>query len=631
MPTRIDSPYPLICALLLVGLCQTSHPIPVPGRVLIRGGETPIPGARVRVQTAPDHVVTNASGEFVIDLAVGVPVNLVAGKEGYYNGGLDGGFYTPQDPPALATLVLDPIPSEPSLADPFNRPFVGLSCDFCHASFYSQWFGSGSDRPSRHATAGKNTWVRDLFDGSGTGGGLAQPGYVFKRDSSSVAAGSPYTTGLCAECHLPVLSALVPEGTTPGNRIEMSDALPSAPQGSLERLAHDLGVWCEVCHKLETVQQQNGGLGRTGFFGKARLRAAAKDLQYGPMDDNSVFIFGIMRVAYNPIHTQSLICATCHEYNMDHDFDGDFDDPGSPSGQSTYSEWLASSFADSGITCQNCHMPPAEAPDGIGFGGPVRDATQIHDHSFEGTTLPFLQAAASLVLEASRLNNHVQARVDVRNIGAGHRFPTGFAARNVILAVTATTNIGESVSWISGETDLVPDWGGVGSDENDYGNKPGRGFARVLYGRGEIEGTTKERVLFIDALGEVRNTTLPPGGLDRSRYVFNLDDVQGQLATIEAKLIYRRMWKDVVETKGWTLDAQGYPYGDVLVHIASSEIAIASPTVDIFPNGQVDPRDLHAFLEDRGGVKNHLTDFDGANGEDIRDLFHLARRWYGGP
>ncbi|MCG3197482.1 MAG: hypothetical protein GHCLOJNM_01968 [bacterium] len=631
MPSRAASLSLLLTINILSGLAPTGSAIPVPGSVLERDSGTPIPGARVRVQTAPTHVVTDASGGFVIDLEVGVPVNVVAAKEGYYNGGLDGGFYTPQDPPAPAILILDPIPAEPVLENPFNHPSEGLSCGFCHASFYSQWFGSGEDRPSRHSTAGQNTWVRDLYDGSGTGGGLAQPGYVFKRDSTSVAAGSPYTTGLCAECHLPMLTSLIPEGTSPENRTELADATADSPQGSLERLAHDFGVSCDVCHKMEKVEQDNGKLGRTAFFGKAKLRATATDLQYGPLDDVTARTANLMRASYNPLHTQSLVCAPCHEYNMDHDFDGDFDDEGSPPGQTTYSEWLGSAYAEEGITCQNCHMPPAENPDSLGFGGPVREATQIHNHAFEGTTLPFLQAATNLVLAASRVNNELRARVEVRNIGAGHNFPTGFTTRNVILAVTATTNIGEPVSWVPNGTDLVPDWGGVGPDENDYGNRPGRGFARVLYGRGDVEGTTKERVVFIDALGEASNTTIPPGGLDRSRYVFDLNTAQGQLAIVEAKLVYRRMWKDVVEIKGWTLDAQGYPYGDVLAHTATAEVVIASPTVDIFPNGQVDPFDLHAFLEDRSGVRNHLTDFDGANGEDIRDLFYLARRWYGAP
>jgi hypothetical protein len=377
---------------------------------------------------------------------------------------------------------------------------------------------------------------------------------------------------------------------------------------------------------MENVEQANGLLGRTGFFGKAAIKRTDRALQFGPLDDANFMAQPVMRTAFNNLHRSSLLCAACHEYNMDHNFDGDFDDPGSPPGQTTYSEWLNSTYAASGITCQDCHMAPDGVLTQIGFGGPVRSATEIHNHRFEGTTLPFLQAAVSLVLQASRTGGELDARVDVMNVGAGHNFPTGFSTRNVILAVTATTELGETLSWLDPGTDLVPDWGGVGPDANDYGLKPGRGFARVLYGRGAIEGTTKERVIFIDALGEKSNSTIPPGGIDRSRYRFDLSGLAGHTVTVEARLLYRRMWKDVVDIKGWTLDGQGKPYGDVLVRSARFP-----DSCDLIASGRCDAADLIAFLRDHGGIEDYPTNFDGANGEDALDLFFFASRWYRGP
>jgi hypothetical protein len=388
---------------------------------------------------------------------------------------------------------------------------------------------------------------------------------------------------------------------------------------------------------MEKVAQANGGLGRTGFMGKAAIRATDSSLQYGPLDDAAIFAPPVMRPALNRLHSESLLCAPCHEYNMDHDFDGDFDDPGSPPGQTTYSEWENSAYAAQGITCQSCHMATDGNADQIGFGGPLRSPTQIHNHRFEGTTLPFLESAAELVLSASRVEGEIRVRADVRNTGAGHHFPTGFTTRNVILAVTATTESGGMLNWIAENTDLVPSWGGVGPEDNDYGLKPGRGFARVLYGRGEIEGTTKERVIFIDALGEKSNTTIPAGGMDRSRYRYSVAGVTDESVIVQARLIYRRMWKDVVVIKGWTVDGQGNPYGDVLIESASEAVMIGAdvtptPTAvpatgDLIADGRYDALDLIAYLRDRAGNEDYDTDFDGQDGENSMDLLWFSTRW----
>ncbi len=642
--------------VVFISMVPPANSVPVSGVVRSKADQSPIAGAEVRVESATQGVVASMSGTFSIDLPAGIMVTLAAGKFGFINSSIR---LTPSANSAPVVIRLEPLASGPPLSNPFHDPSV--ACTYCHAYYYEGWSGAGSGVASRHATAGSNTWVRDLVDGSGTGGGLGQPGYVFKRDSTSLAAGNPYTTGLCAECHLPLLSSLLPEDTPAGARVDLSDAAASSPEGSLERLAYDAGVACEVCHKTESVQQANGEFGRTGFFGKAKLFANDDGVQFGPLPDSDVDIPHIMRAAYNPLHTESRLCAACHEYRMDHDFDGDFDEAGSPPGQTTYSEWLSSSYAQRGVTCQKCHMSPDGDQVDIGVGGPSRSPSQIHNHRFEGATLSRLQRAADVILDATAVAGALQVQAEVRNVGAGHNFPTGFTTRNVILAVTATTNLGQSLVWSSSGTDLVPAWGGVGDEANDYGLKPGRGFARILYGRGEVEGTTQERVIFIDALGEVSNTAIPPKGKDVSHYLFSLEGIPGDIVTVTATLVYRRVWKDLAEEKGWTLDGQGQPYGDLLVeqvHLVvpinhqieptptSTQVeptptpTLAEPTptptrhpdsCDLVVDGRADAKDLIAYLRDRAGVEDFPTDFNGKNGEDVADLFEFAQFWYQPP
>jgi len=633
-------------------LSESAYAVQVMGVVREQGTAAPIEGARVREQLSDNVVLTDETGAFSIELDLDAFVVLTAAKEGFYNDSPIPPAILVADPPDPVTIELEAIPDTPDLENPFLDPRDGATlCMTCHVTAFNDWAGDGFSAPSRHSTAGQNTWVRDLVDGSGTGGGLSQPGYVFKRDSTTLALGR-YQTGLCAECHLPGLSSLLPDDTPEAARVEMSDATPGSTEGSLARLAHDSGVFCGICHKMESV---NDNFGRTGFFGttqfapNAILRKTDTALQFGPLDDGVIRFPGQMSAAFNSLHADSRQCAPCHEYNMDHDLDGDFDDEGSPPGQSTYSEWLASSYAVPGEgfkSCQNCHMVSPEEFAQICLGGNFREGSQTHSHRFEGTTLPFLQAAVDLILEASQEGDELVARVDVTNSGAGHHFPTGVSIRNAILVVTAETPGKQPLDWITPGTNLVPDWGGTGNDPNDYGGQPGRGFAKVLRGRnsGDL------RVLFIDAIALEENTQIPAGGTDQSRYRFDVSGLADETATVEARIVYRRAWKDLADAKGWTFDGQGNPYGDVLVKSVTAQVALVTvptptPTTvptptptptstpvpdscDLIVDNRCDAHDLIAFLRDRRGLDDFMTDFDGNEIEDLGDLYIFSSQWY---
>jgi hypothetical protein len=74
---------------------------------------------------------------------------------------------------------------------------------------------------------------------------------------------------------------------------------------------------------------------------------ARREAQFGPLSDAVTNFGGVMRAGYSELHTTSLLCAACHQHSNDHDFDGDYLEPGSVPADETYSEWLASPYASS--------------------------------------------------------------------------------------------------------------------------------------------------------------------------------------------------------------------------------------------------------------------------------------------
>ena len=93
----------------------------------------------------------------------------------------------------------------------------------------------------------------------------------------------------------------------------------------------------------------------------------------------------------------------------------------------------------------------------------------------------------------------------------------------------------------------------------DFSGLAGKGFAKLLSGRINGVGQTVTPVLFIDAESLI-STTIPAASTDSSSYRFtlpagvNLADVD-----VDARLLYRRAFRALSVTKGWTLTPSGGP------------------------------------------------------------------------
>lgn len=279
------------------------------------------------------------------------------------------------------------------------------------------------------------------------------------------------------------------------------------------------GVHCDYCHKIADAPTDKLGT-RFGRDGLPLLRPPnGKQLFFGPLDD--AHREG-EQFAYAPFYKESRYCASCHE--------------GVVFGQhayGTYSEWLQSPARQRGQQCQHCHM----APDGTltnvapGKGGSDRDPWTLSSHRLPGGQAEMLRRC--LKLEASRDGLHV--RVEVRAERVGHRVPTGFIDRHVLLVVEAFDAAGKPVALQKGAV-LPPHVGAA------LAGRAGALFAKTLTGE---DG--RQPVPFWSAFAEGEDTRLTPGQTERRDFTF-----AAGVQRVRVRLLYRRFWQATAAERGFT-------------------------------------------------------------------------------
>lgn len=529
----------------VVALACLSAPLlaDVSGIVLDAENGNPVAGAQVRLQTTTAPVATTgAGGTFTLATSysgqrtVTASVPYAQGVPPHYN---SAGVENVSDGATGVTVVLPRIPTtSASNADILNLPTADF-CGICHVDHYAQW------QTANHAGAAQDAWVMDLFSGTGTPGGAA--GYVFKTSH-------PGQTGFCATCH-----AALQDVTNPGN--VMLDAVTSPVALN--------GVGCLACHMVSDVNNNVNALhhlGNATYRFPSEVGANTWQFVWGPLPDVST----TMRNSEAAVFEDSRLCASCHQYTNP--------TTGAP-GQGTYAEWLASPYAVPGPgfrACQDCHMPAAATPGSLVPGGPVRPADQRHDHSFVGATPTTLSSAITLAANGAEVSGQVQVNAQVTN-QSGHAFPTGISVRNAFVLISASYQ-GTPLTQTSGPT--LPFWlddDVPGQQPGDYAGQPGQGFAKVLQGRINGTGPVVMPVLFIDAESVFSDTLIPSGATDTTTATFALPPgaQPGWQIDVDVKLLYRRAWRAVAVTKGWTLTPQG---GPVEVQIAQQQFQVALTT-----------------------------------------------------
>jgi hypothetical protein len=445
--------------------------------------ERPVAGACVRFKGTSVSALTDAAGRFRLPRTPGA-ARITASKAGYLIAGAAGDA----EPLSLTRL---PDTDNEDYRWVSSAPGAGRhDCGNCHEEIFREWSASA------HSRSANAKHFLNLYDGSDWNG-RADVGWSLLRDNSNGA-------GVCASCHAPTMTfAGDPD-------FDIRNAGGIAAQG----------VHCDYCHKIADVGDGKLGISH-GRFNLRLLRPSEGQLFFGPLDD-----VDRGEDSCSPLYRDSRYCASCHE--------------GTVFGvavYTTYSEWQASPARRAGKQCQTCHMAPTGRMTNIapGHGGIERDPTTLANHRFfAGDPAEMLRAAVSLTAEARRDGGSVRAAVEVRADGAGHRLPTGFIDRHLLLVVEAFDAGGKPLP--AEEGPILPPMVGQA-----LAGRAGKLYAKLLK---DFDGHSPAP--FWKADPDTVDTRLTPGEPDRLTFAF-----PKSTARLRLRLLYRRFWQQVADAKRW--------------------------------------------------------------------------------
>jgi hypothetical protein len=169
-----------------------------------------------------------------------------------------------------------------------------------------------------------------------------------------------------------------------------------------------------------------------------------------------------------------------------------------------------------------------------------RDMATVFSHRMPGAAdVDLLQNTADLDVTVEYTIGEVIVTVEVTNTLAGHHIPTDSPLRQIILVVTATDEQGNVLQLAEGPT--LPDWAG------DLSGRPGVYFAKILQ---EVWTEVMPTGAYWNPTRIVEDTRLPALATDISTYTFTVPKGVGSVS-VDAKLIFRRAFYDLVQQKDW--------------------------------------------------------------------------------
>jgi hypothetical protein len=477
----------LLLGFLTVGLTTLSFPASdyVAGSVTSEG--RPIAGAVVRWQGAASATHTDMHGCFTLAGPRRLRP-LTAAKDGFL---IDAIHPTGNAPPHLRLL---PAPDDDNddyaWIDPTPDPRRENNCGNCHGRIHDEW------SQSAHAGAAKNPKFLHLFAGTD---GAAPPAATW-----NLQAEHPLGSGVCASCHAPTLAS-------PDLDYDVRQA----------RGVDRHGVHCDYCHKIAEAPTDKLGtrFGRDGY--RLARPKGGEQLFFGPLDDA---VRSGESFAYAPWYKDSRYCASCHEGTIFgvHVY-------------GTYSEWLDSPARGRGQHCQDCHMTPTGTMTNIapGNGGVERDPKTLASHDFPGATAEMLRRSIQVKTTVNRSATETTVMVTVVANHVGHRVPTGFIDRHLLLIVEGRDREGRVVAARAGP--VLPDRAG-----KRWAGQPG-----WIYGKQHLSPAGRPLPFWLCA-AELLDTRLVPEQADEKRFSYPLD-----VATVHVRMVYRFFWDEVATAREW--------------------------------------------------------------------------------
>lgn len=193
----------------------------------------------------------------------------------------------------------------------------------------------------------------------------------------------------CLKCHSPIIKTTKDFNLTKSISVE--------------------GVTCNFCHNVEKVDIGNNSytLNNNGTM-------------VGPYKDS----FSAKHPSnYSELLTKSEFCAGCHEFSLN----------GIPISE-TYSEWKEGPYSKEGVQCQDCHMAvtPGYSSNGI-------EREKVYKHFwYGGHTGQFLERAFDVEYQINKEGKKANIVLNITNKGVGHKIPSGFPSRQVVLGLVVT-------------------------------------------------------------------------------------------------------------------------------------------------------------------------------------------------
>lgn len=452
-------------------------------RIFVLGPQGPIEGAFVTIGKKTGVFVTDGMG------GIRVPSHLMGSE---YAVAAEGYFITHG---LLSNKTQNVFPRKLSGVDfsdyAWVHPLEGSqNCSECHQSIALEWKQSG------HSRSSTSHRFLDMYSERKNNGNLIQ-GWSLSRDF-------PEGKAVCAACHAP--------GVGEGNDgIEDITKVTGVDK---------FGIHCDFCHKVNGVKNLEVGLSHGRDF-LSLSRPDKGQVFFGPIkdamrDDNS----------FSKIFNQSNYCASCHEGTMFgvHVY-------------STFSEWQKSPAAAKGMECQACHMKPDGLMGNVapGKGGIDRNPMEMASHQMmPGGLQKMLQNSIQHETKVIKGTNDCTVGVQLKAVNVGHKIPTGYIDRHLILHVKAMSNEGE-LKPLDG--DRIPSW----VDQSMHGD------AGVLLGRPLLHPDKQFTQPFWQwGGGVIVDSRLEPENEKKWSWRFSK-----KVEKVKVSLIYRPFWKEQQLTKKW--------------------------------------------------------------------------------
>ncbi|MFQ5449927.1 MAG: multiheme c-type cytochrome [Nitrospinaceae bacterium] len=184
------------------------------------------------------------------------------------------------------------------------------------------------------------------------------------------------------------------------------------------------GINCDFCHSISSLEPAGS---------PSPYRHEFDLVKQGPLKNVES---PVHRTRYNPLFKQSRFCAGCHELTT----------PGGTPLIETFSEWQQGPYPAKGIHCQNCHMRKIPGKI-VGEGIKQTPETEISSHDIAGGhSLSMRGASLKLEIKDIRINKQkMEVVLDLTNVGAGHKIPTGLPSKKLMLRVGVQTTDGETI------------------------------------------------------------------------------------------------------------------------------------------------------------------------------------------